>query len=404
VSEQPLHQAGCRDVIGPNLSLLFVGFNPGVASGETGYHFAGRNNRFWDLLFDVGLTESRLTFAEDRRLLPLGYGITNIVARPTPGSGDLATAELRAGAVSLAQKLAEWQPRIACYLGKGIYAALRRVPSAQITYGLQPASTVAGTLDFVAPSPSGRATIPYATKRAVMSELAALVRADEITVESAAQAAFAAALQEDSGFRAGDDLPAIPPASLYRLYGVARPQRAAARDALLAALGSLDGPVSVTTPSGTRLAFTAAGRWTVGCPGDGGAPGCRIAGDLGQVGLAIAPGTAEGVIVADAALGAVAAIGVQRGRLVHRGQPPLTGLLIGTHKGARFSGSPTECAAVRGAGCLVLGDPVPPRAQDGAPASPPSVEQGQLVLIEPTIVVGGRAVVTEGRLTIALEA
>ena len=206
MSEQAPRQAGCRDVIGPNLSLLFVGFNPGVASGETGYHFAGRNNRFWDLLFDVGLTDSRLTFAEDRRLLPLGYGITNIVARPTPGSGDLATAELRAGAVSLTQKLVDRQPRIACYLGKGIYAALRRMPSSQIVYGLQPASTVAGTLDFVAPSPSGRATIPYATKRAVMGELAVLVREDEAAVGLAARAAFAATLLQDSGLRAGDDL------------------------------------------------------------------------------------------------------------------------------------------------------------------------------------------------------
>lgn len=406
MSDGPRQQAGCRDVIGPNLALLFVGFNPGVASGQTGYHFAGRNNRFWDLLFDAGLTQTRLTFAQDRRLLPLGYGITNIVARTTPGSGDLTAAELRAGAVSLLQKLTERRPRIACYLGKGIYAALRREPSSRIGYGMQATSMVSGTLDFVAPSPSGRATIPYATKRAVMGELAALVRADEAAVGLAAQEAFASNLGEDrlpksAVAQSALACPlAIPPASLYRLYGVARAQRSAARDALLAGLSGLGGPVTVTTPSGTRLAFEATVGWKLRGHGTDMSPCDGMAADLGQVGLATLPGTAEGEIVADVAMGAGSPIAVSRGRLRCGGTPPLAGLLIGTHPGARFSCSPIESAAVRGAGRLTLGD-VSPQAQDGRSTAPPCVEQGQLVLIEPTIVVGGREIVTDGKLKFA---
>ena len=36
-----------RDIIKPELAILFIGFNPGKRSAETGRHFAGHSNRFW---------------------------------------------------------------------------------------------------------------------------------------------------------------------------------------------------------------------------------------------------------------------------------------------------------------------------------------------------------------------
>src|SRR6186997_3730146 len=74
-----------RDRIEPCLRVLFVGINPGVRSALTGHHFAGFSNRFWKLLWESGLLPDDITFEQDWRLPEFGYGVTNLVARPSPG-------------------------------------------------------------------------------------------------------------------------------------------------------------------------------------------------------------------------------------------------------------------------------------------------------------------------------
>lgn len=37
------------DIIDFGLKVIFIGFNPGIRSSETGHHFAGPSNRFWRL-------------------------------------------------------------------------------------------------------------------------------------------------------------------------------------------------------------------------------------------------------------------------------------------------------------------------------------------------------------------
>ena len=41
------------DVLAPNLKVLFVGINPGLYSGATGYHFARPGNRFYPALYQA---------------------------------------------------------------------------------------------------------------------------------------------------------------------------------------------------------------------------------------------------------------------------------------------------------------------------------------------------------------
>ncbi len=162
------------DILGPSLTVLFIGFNPGTRSGEIGHHFAGRNNRFWTLLRDSGLTPTLLAAEEDARMLDLGFGLTNLVARATPGSNDLRAAEMKEGAEVLRAKIARWRPRFACYLGKGIYRWVAGGPL-PFQYGLQDESVVAGVADFLAHSPSGRNAVPYSEKLEVFRRLAEAV-------------------------------------------------------------------------------------------------------------------------------------------------------------------------------------------------------------------------------------
>src|SRR5215467_1489104 len=82
-----------KDRIQPDLNVLFVGINPGVRSAITGHHFAGYSNRFWKLLNDSKLVPKPITYEDDVRLPEWGLGITNLIARPSPGIADLSAAK-----------------------------------------------------------------------------------------------------------------------------------------------------------------------------------------------------------------------------------------------------------------------------------------------------------------------
>jgi TDG/mug DNA glycosylase family protein len=140
------------DVIGPGLQVLFCGINPGLYSAATGCHFARPGNRFWPALYAAGFTLRLFAPYEQAELLPLGYGITNVVARATAGEADLSAAELAAGGRRLARKVRRWQPRCLAVLGLGAYRAAFGRPRAQA--GPQP-ETLGATRLWVLPNPSG---------------------------------------------------------------------------------------------------------------------------------------------------------------------------------------------------------------------------------------------------------
>src|SRR5262245_33587116 len=82
------------DVIAPNLDILFCGINPGLYSAYTGHHFARPGNRFWPALYASGFTWRLLRPAEERELLTVGYGITNVVGRASAAAKELTVDEL----------------------------------------------------------------------------------------------------------------------------------------------------------------------------------------------------------------------------------------------------------------------------------------------------------------------
>ena len=144
-----------RDRIRPGLRLLFVGINPGVRSSLTGHHFAGYSNRFWRLLHESGLVPEPIGSADDDRLPEWGFGITNIVARPTPGIDTLAPAEYVQGRARLRRKIGRYRPEVVALVGITVYRALFPERRGRVTLGPQ-AERVCGAAVFVLPNPSGR--------------------------------------------------------------------------------------------------------------------------------------------------------------------------------------------------------------------------------------------------------
>ena len=141
-----------RDVIAPDLAVLFCGINPSLMSAERGHHFARPGNRFWPALHRAGLTPRRLSPEEDAELLRHGLGVTNLVDRPTRAAAELGREELRAGRFSLAELVAANRPRVLAVLGITAWRTAWERPKARA--GLQP-ERLGATSIWVLPNPSG---------------------------------------------------------------------------------------------------------------------------------------------------------------------------------------------------------------------------------------------------------
>lgn len=140
------------DVIARGLRVLFCGINPGLYTAAIGHHFGRPGNRFWPALHGAGFTPRLFEPWEERELLPLGCGITNVVSRTTATAAELRDEEIVAGGERLASTVEEYAPRVLAVLGVGAYktafARPRAVPGPQEHY-------IGTTQLWVLPNPSG---------------------------------------------------------------------------------------------------------------------------------------------------------------------------------------------------------------------------------------------------------
>jgi TDG/mug DNA glycosylase family protein len=160
-----------RDRIRPGVRVLFVGINPGVRSSLTGHHFAGYSNRFWKLLYDSRLVPEPITFVDDDRLPMWGYGITNLIARPTAGIDTLRRDEFAAGRARVVRKVRRYQPAVVALVGITVFRAMFPDQKGAVSLGLQ-LERLNGAAVFVLPNPSGRnAAFSYAEMLAAFRAL-----------------------------------------------------------------------------------------------------------------------------------------------------------------------------------------------------------------------------------------
>lgn len=140
------------DLVGPGLRVLFCGINPGLYTAAIGHHFGRPGNRFWPALHGAGFTPRLFSPWEERELLPLGIGITNMVERTTATAAELSPDEYVAGAERLKNLVAHTKPRVVAFLGIGAYRTAFARPKAML--GLQ-AERIGDSALWVLPSPSG---------------------------------------------------------------------------------------------------------------------------------------------------------------------------------------------------------------------------------------------------------
>ena len=151
VNDQPL-----KDRIRPPVRVLLVGINPGIRSSQVGHHFAGPSNHFWKLLYESRLVPEPIGFADDHRLPEWGFGLTNLIPRPTPGIDTLRPEEYLAGARALRRKIGRVKPEVVAFIGVTLFRSVfGRRPGQPVALGPQE-ERLEGARVFVLPNPSGR--------------------------------------------------------------------------------------------------------------------------------------------------------------------------------------------------------------------------------------------------------
>lgn len=104
------------------------------------------------MLFLSEFTKRLLHPSEKKELLSLGYGITNIVDRPSVSAAELTVSEYIEGGKRLESKLVEFKPAWIAFVGVEAYRKAFSKPKAKI--GKQE-EMLSGVKVWVLPSPSG---------------------------------------------------------------------------------------------------------------------------------------------------------------------------------------------------------------------------------------------------------
>jgi TDG/mug DNA glycosylase family protein len=140
------------DVLSQDLQVVFCGTAAGRRSAEVGAYYAGRGNKFWRTLYQIGLTPRLLEPAEFPLLSQYGIGLTDIAKTYSGADKGLRIAHFdREG---LRHKIEHFAPRAFAFNGK---KAAREFYGREVAYGQQ-AQPIATTTIFVLPSTSGAAS------------------------------------------------------------------------------------------------------------------------------------------------------------------------------------------------------------------------------------------------------
>ena len=157
------------DILAEGLDVVFCGTAAGRRSAEVGAYYAGRGNKFWPTLHEVGLTPHRLTPAEYAEMPRYKLGLTDLAKFASGADAGLTRADFCS--LSLRRALRRYRPRILAFTSK---RAAKEFFGRSVEYGLL-STRVEGALVFTLTSPSGLAS-RYWQNGHYWRELAELVR------------------------------------------------------------------------------------------------------------------------------------------------------------------------------------------------------------------------------------
>lgn len=140
------------DVLRSSLTVVFCGTAAGTKSAEVRAYYAGRGNKFWRTLSEIGLTTRMLAPCEFKTLPRHGIGLTDL-AKGSSGP-DAKVPRTQYDVAALRKKIERYRPAALAFNGKKAGAAFLGRKSRDVRCGRQE-EVVGTTVIFVLPSTSG---------------------------------------------------------------------------------------------------------------------------------------------------------------------------------------------------------------------------------------------------------
>jgi double-stranded uracil-DNA glycosylase len=161
------------DMLDHGLRAVFCGTAAGPASARLSAYYAGAGNRFWETLYEVGLTPRQLRPEEFRELLTWGLGLTDLCKTGAGMDRDITDEPFDID--RLRQSILAFAPRALAFNGKASAAAYFNCKTRDLDYGMQRAG-LGPTLIYVLPStsPASRSHWDIRYWRALADDLHAL--------------------------------------------------------------------------------------------------------------------------------------------------------------------------------------------------------------------------------------
>jgi double-stranded uracil-DNA glycosylase len=140
-----------RDYVAADLSVIFCGTAAGTRSAAVGHYYAGRGNKFWRTIHEIGLTDRALQPEDDGDCLEFGFGFTDLAKGFAGMDNAIPTDAFDTNTVhSIVRR---FNPSALAFNGKK--AAQIALAENNLTYGLWKKMGTTGI--WVLPSTSGAA-------------------------------------------------------------------------------------------------------------------------------------------------------------------------------------------------------------------------------------------------------
>src|SRR5262245_63657754 len=144
------------DLLASDLRVVFVGTAAGKRSAERGEYYAGRGNRFWRTLHEIGLTPRLFAPPEFRDLLALGIGLTDMSKLGAGMDHQVPTHTF--DPKQFGDSVRRYRPRTLAFTSKKAASVwLGTGATRTVAYGRQPPTVPDFPEVFILPSPSGAA-------------------------------------------------------------------------------------------------------------------------------------------------------------------------------------------------------------------------------------------------------
>ncbi len=137
------------DLLKRNLRVVICGTAVANYSAKVGSYYAGAGNKFWRVLFEVGLTPVMLNSKDYQKLLKYGIGLTDLAKNKAGPDSKIPSHAF--DIERFKKKIQDCRPKVVCFNGKK--AAKIYLRKKYVEFGLQK-EQIESTHLFVAPSTS----------------------------------------------------------------------------------------------------------------------------------------------------------------------------------------------------------------------------------------------------------